>query len=193
MASAAVATLAAAGALAATSRPVVVADPSDDVTGALDLQRTSLSRGSDGRVRAAITVAAKLRPSALLAGSGPPGSICLKIWTDAGADPAPQRPDRLVCLTARSDDELRASVFEQADAGLPTRLGSASLRVTKSRRSVILRVSQSAIGRPELIRFAVESTRSGCERVSCIDGLPDKGAVRRFRFRGTPAGAQNAG
>ena len=60
------------------------------------------------------------------------------------------------------------------------------MAVNDSKRSFILRVSQSSLGRPELIRFAVESTRPGCARVSCIDQAPDDGAVRRFRLRGQP-------
>jgi hypothetical protein len=52
-----------------------------------------------------------------------------------------------------------------------------------SGRSFIVRVSQSALGRPALIRFAFESTRPGCDRVSCIDTVPDGGATRRFRLR----------
>ena len=184
--SAAVASVAAVNAFAATSKTVVIADPADDASGSLDLQRASLNLASDGRLRAVITLTGKVDPKAMLAGSGPPGSVCLKVWTAKDADPAAGRPDRLVCITARTDDELRASVYEQREPGLPRRLGSASVRVNDSERSFVLRISQSSLGRPELIRFAVESTRQGCERVSCIDEAPDKGAVRRFRIRGTP-------
>jgi hypothetical protein len=179
---AATAAFGAAVALAATSKNVAFSDPKGDVSGSLDLQRASLTRASDGRLRAVVTLAAKVEPRAFLARSGPPGSICLKVWTDADADPQASVPDRLVCVTARAKDELRASVFEQAEQGLPKRLGSASVAVNKSGRSIVLRVSQTSLGRPKLIRFAVESTRPGCDRVSCIDGAPDKGAVRRFRL-----------
>ena len=121
-----------------------------------------------------------------------PGSVCLKVWTAADADPTAQRPDRLVCVTARTDDELRASVFEQREPGLPRRLGSASVRVNESGRSLVLRIAQSSLGRPELIRFAVDATRPGCVRVSCIDAAPDDGAVRRFRLRGSPGARRPA-
>ena len=183
-ASVAVALAGVAGALAATSKPVVVSDAKEDVDGALDLQRSSLRLASDGRLRAVITLVGKVDPEAMLARSGPPGSVCLKIWTARDADPDATAPDRLVCVTAQSDDRLRASVFEQDDPGLPRRVGSASVGTNKSKRSLIVRIAQSALGRPELIRFAIESTRPGCARVSCIDALPDKGAVRRFRIRG---------
>jgi len=175
-----------AGAFAASSKTIVVGDSADDVTGALDLQRASLSLAADGRLRAVVTLVGKVDPQAMLARTGPPGSVCLKVWTAPDADPLATRADRLVCVTARGDDELRASVYEQREPGLPQRLGSASVRVNDSERSFVLRVAQSALGRPELIRFAVESTRPGCARVSCVDATPDKGAVRRFRLRGSP-------
>ena len=171
-------------AIAATSKPVVLSDAREDVAGALDLQRASLSLASDGRLRVVVTFVGKVDPEALLAGSGPPGSVCLKVWTDEDADPDAMAPDRLVCVTAQSDDKLRASVFEQDDPGLPRRVGSAAVGQNKSKRSLVVRIAQSALGRPELLRFAIESTRPGCARVSCIDALPDKGAVRRFRIRG---------
>ncbi len=171
-------------AVAAASKTVTIADPKADVTGAVDLQRASLSLASDGRLRAVITLVDKLDPEAMLAASGPPGSICVKVWTAKDADPTATRADRLVCVTAEDEDKLRASVFSQAATGLPTRTGPAPVKLTKSGRSLVVRIAQSSLGRPELIRFAFESTRPGCERVSCVDQSPDKGAVRRFRIRG---------
>ena len=40
----------------------------------------------------------------------------------------------------------------------------------------MLRFTQSSIGRPQRFRFAVESTRPGCERAACIDTAPAGGA-----------------
>lgn len=170
-------------AAAAPSKPVVIADATDDVTGPLDLQRVLLRRAADGRLRAVLTFAGRVTPATLLASSGPPGSACLRVWTTPDADPAAMRPDRLVCVTAASGDELRAGVYEQRDAGLPRRIAPASVTRNSSGRSLVVRVSQSALGRPALIRFAAESTRPGCERTSCIDTAPDNGAARRFRLR----------
>lgn len=170
-------------AFGAASKLVAVTDAKGDVTGPLDLQRASLNLASDGRLRAVLTVARRIDPREMLAGTGPPGSLCVKIWTDEAADPAATRADRLVCVTARSSEELRASVFSQTAPGLPVRVSSAPVNATRSGRSLVVRISQSSLGRPRLIRFAVESTRPGCERVSCIDEAPDKGAVRRFRVR----------
>lgn len=170
-------------AFAAPSKTVTLADPKADVTGPLDVQRVSLNLASDGRLRAVVTLVGKLEPQAMLADSGPPGSICVKVWTAKDADPTTTRADRLVCVTAKSKDELRATVLSQTTAGLPVSVGTASVKVNQSKRSMVVRISQSSLGRPELIRFAFESTRPGCERVSCVDQSPDKGAVRRFRVR----------
>jgi hypothetical protein len=171
------------GALAAASKTLVISDPRGDVGGALDLTRVSLQRTSDGRLRAALSFADKISPKALLAGTGPPGSACMRIWTAATADPASMRPDRLACVTARTDDEFRGGVYEVTGAQLPKRVADASVKQTASGQSIVLRFTQSSLGRPQRFRFAVEATRPGCERVTCIDTLPDGGAARTFRLR----------
>jgi hypothetical protein len=171
------------GALAAASKTLVITDPHGDVGGALDLTRVSLQRSSDGRLRAVLSFADKVSPKTLLAGSGPPGSACVRIWTAATADPASMAPDRLACVTARSDDEFRGGVYDAVDAPLPKRVADASVKQTASGQSIVLRFTQSSIGRPQRLRFAVEATRPGCERVTCIDTLPDGGAARTFRLR----------
>jgi hypothetical protein len=175
--------VAAAIAAAPPSKPVILSDPAADVSGPLDIQRAALSRAADGQLRAVVTFAAAVTPKDLLSGTGPPGSTCLRIWTAPDADPASMRADHLVCVTADKDEKLRAGVYEQRDAGLPRRSAAATVSANKNGRSFVIRVSQSALGKPALIRFAFESTRPGCERVSCIDTVPDGGAVRRFRLR----------
>ncbi len=179
----ATAAFAASAAFATSTKTVTQTDAKGDVGGVLDIQSISFKLAADGHLRLAVTMGQKIVPSKLLSGSGPPGSVCLKLWTDEKADPAAVRPDRLVCVTASSKTELRASILDESMPGLPKKLGSASVGLTKSGRSLILRMSQSSLGRPELVRFAVEATRPGCVRVSCIDELPESGAVRRFRVR----------
>lgn len=170
-------------AVAAPSEKVVLADRAADVGGPLDLTRASLQRASDGRLRAVVTFAGKVTPKMLLARSGPPGSACLRIHTASAADPRSMRPDRLVCVTARSERELRGGVYEVSGSQLPRRLARASVRRNSSGRSIVIRFSQSSLGRPRRIRFGIESTRPGCERPSCIDSVPDKGATLPFRLR----------
>jgi hypothetical protein len=175
--------LAGAAALAAGPKPVAVDDAAGDVTGPLDLQRAALHRSSDGRLRAILTFVGTVSPRALLASAGPPGSVCLRVWTDPAADPRAMRPDRLVCVTARSPDELRAGVYQQRGPGLPRRVASSQARTNRSGRSFVLRITQSSLGSPAAIRFAAESTRPDCDRPDCIDTAPDAGGVRLFRLR----------
>ena len=78
-------------AFAAPSKTVKLAFPKGDVTGALDLQRASLNLGSDGRLRAVITLVGKASPSAMLAETGPPGSVSLE---DTGPTRTPNPPPR---------------------------------------------------------------------------------------------------
>ena len=180
---AATAAIVVSAALGAASSTIVLTDARDDVSGALDLTRVSLQRASDGRLRAALSFAEKVSPKSMLASSGPPGSACVRIWTAPDADPASMRPDRLACVTARSDDEFRGGVYEVTGAALPERVASAAVKLTASATSIVLRFTQSSIGRPERMRFAVESTRPGCERATCIDTVPAGGATRTFRLR----------
>jgi hypothetical protein len=172
-----------AAAFGAVSKKVVITDPPGDAAGALDLTRASLQRAPDGRLRAVLRFAGPVTGTALLAGSGPPGSVCLRIWTAADADPTAMRPDRLVCATARSQDELRAGVYEVTGPALPKRLADASVKISVSRQIMVLRFAQSSIGRPARIRFAIESTKPGCERPGCLDTVPDRGRTRVFRLR----------
>jgi hypothetical protein len=180
---AAAASLAVAAAVAAPSKPLSIRDATADTAGPLDIQRAQVGRAIDGRLRVRLTFAATITPKTLLAPGGPPGSACVRIWTNPDADPTAMRPDRLVCVTARSRNELRGGVYEQNGTGLPQRIADASAKVSSTRRSLIVRVSQSALGRPRRIRVAIESTSPGCERISCIDTVPDNGAARRFRLR----------
>ncbi len=169
---------------AASSKTIVLSDERGDVSGALDLTRVSLQRASDGRLRAALSFAGKLTPKDLLASSGPPGSACVRIWTAEDADPAAMAPDRLACVTALSGDEFRGGVYESAGFPLPKRVANASVKLMAGGSSVVLRFTQSSIGRPPRFRFSVESTRPGCERASCIDtATAARGATRTFRLR----------
>ena len=179
----AAATLPLTAALGAPSKTLLVPDATGDVSGPLDLQRAALGLGSDGRVRMVFTFAAAVDPKGLPASAGPPGSICARIWTASDADPTAGRPDKLVCVTADKAGELRAGVYSQPDSALPRRTAAATVGESKSGRSFVVRVAQSALGRPRLIRVAFEATRPGCDRVACVDNAPDGGAVRRFRLR----------
>lgn len=145
-----------------------------------DIKRISLGRGSDGRLRATMSLAATLSPADLLAKEGPPGSLCLRLWTTSKPGSLPA--DFLVCATAQDKDTLRANVLREDDDGMPDRVGAASVSL-RVRRILILRFSQTAIGRPATIRFAGEATRAGCPRISCADVAPNAPETATFRLR----------
>ena len=170
-------------ALAAPSKPALVPDAKGDVAGKLDIQGLRLSVGTDGRLRAVVTFAGKVTAVDMLASDGPPGSVCLRVWTARDADPRSASADRLVCVTARTKDDLRATVLRQEGPRLPQRIGSAAVTASKSDRSFIICIAPGDLGGPARIHYALESTRPGCERTSCIDTVPAAPATRRFRLR----------
>jgi hypothetical protein len=173
--------LAAAAPAAETPSPTVVKDAKGDVAAAPDLTRAQLGLSSDRRVRAALTLATGWQPKDLVADEGPPGSICVRLWTVTKPGAAP--PDFLACATARSDGEtMRGSVFKTAAGGALTRVGPAIVGRT-SDRTMTLRFSQTVIGRPATIRFMAEATKPGCDRVSCVDTAPDAPKTATFKVR----------
>ena len=175
--------LAAAAPAADTPSPTVVKDPKDAVAGAPDLTRAQLGLSSDHRIRIALTLAAPWQPKDLIAGEGPPGSLCVRMWTvtKPGATP----PDYLVCATSRADGEtLRGTVFKTQPGEDLARAGPAIVGST-SDRTMTLRFSQSVVGRPKTIDFIAEATKPGCTRVSCVDTAPEAPKTATFRVRGS--------
>jgi hypothetical protein len=175
--------LAASARAAEAPSPVVVKDPKDAVQSAPDVTRAQLGLTSDRRLRAAVTLSVGWVARNLLAGQGPPGSVCLRLWTETKPGAAP--PDYLVCATAHQDGEtLRGTVFANKPAEAPRRVADATVGRT-SDRTVTLRFSQTVLGRPATIRFAAEATKPGCARVSCVDTAPDAPKTATFRLRGS--------
>jgi hypothetical protein len=106
------------------------------------------------------------------------------------SDPPDEPPDYLVCATAKArGDGLQASVLRERANQLPARVAPASVS-RPSGTGVVLRFSQSSVGRPAQIDFSGESTKAGCARVSCIDTAPDAPKVARLRLR-KPASTGN--
>ena len=171
-------------AAAALGDPVVVREGRDARAGGLDLTRVQLGRSADGRLRAALTLAAGWTAATLVARSdppNPPGSVCVRLWTVSATRGAPA--DFFVCLTAdRSGRRLRAGVLREGADGLLERVAPAVVGRVSS-RTVTLRFSQTAIGRPARVRFAAEATRPGCVRTSCVDTAPDAPATATLVLR----------
>jgi len=166
---------------AATSSPTVVKDPADARSDAPDLTRAQMGMTSDGRIRVALTLAKGWVARDLIASSGPPGSLCVRMWTVSKPGAAP--PDYLACITARADAETtHGSVIKTIPNEASQKVAIAIVGRT-SDRTVTIRFSQSAVGRPKTIRFAAEATKPGCARVSCVDTAPDAPKTATFRVR----------
>jgi hypothetical protein len=163
--------------------PVVVKDPRDAVQGAPDVTRVQLGTTSDGRLRGAVTLSVGWVARNLLAAHGPPGSVCLRLWTATKPGAAP--PDYLACATAHQDGETMRGTVLQTQAGPALRRVAGATVGRTSDRTVTLRFSQAAIGGPRTIRFAAEATKAGCARVSCVDTAPDAPKTATFRPRGS--------
>ncbi len=165
--------------LASGASDVVVSD-GNDTSGKLDLVRVSMGRGPDGRLRAVVTMASTWDGADMLSSSGPPGSVCVRLWT--AHQPKEGAPDFLACVSARRDGKLTGGVFLARGDDFPRRAGDATV-ARPSGRSVVIRFAQSTIGRPSALRFAVESTKAGCVRSSCVDTAPNAPSTRRFVLR----------
>jgi hypothetical protein len=173
----------AAAAPAATPNRSVVAsdDRGDAAPGAPDLTRLALRRFSRERIRASLTLAGDLTAAGLRAENGPPGSLCVKLWT--ASDPPDEVPDYLVCVTARADGRrLRAGVLRERPNQLPERVAGATI-TRPSARSLRIFFAQSAIGRPAAVDAAAEATAPGCMRSTCVDTAPDAPGTVRLRLR----------
>jgi hypothetical protein len=197
----ALAAVLAAGALAQDPpRETRIVDGKKDAnSGVFDIAGVRFGVGGDGRLRAIVTMAGEWENAALLAGEagGPPGSVCLRLFTKA--DPTAAPPDHLLCVTAgvaeggggtgETGATLRGELLRQEPGEEPTSV-KATIAVSRpTKRSVTIRVAQTAVGRPARIRFVVEATRAGCPRTSCTDRAPDAPRTATLRLRAPSASA----
>ncbi|MTD47079.1 hypothetical protein GKE82_23005 [Conexibacter sp. W3-3-2] len=176
---------------AVSTKPVVLTDSRTDAAeGAIDLRRVQLGKAPDGRLRAAITASEAFTAEDLVAEKGgPPGSICLRLYT-VTTEIERSIPEHLACVTAdAAGEKLRGSVLKERANDLPTRTGTVSVS-RSSDTTIVLRFSQSSIGKPASVRFSAEATRPGCVRTSCVDAAPTPPKVGTFTLR-EPAATTN--
>ena len=143
----------------------------------LDLRSASLTtRGS--RLEAKVSFYDDWSAADLLAPSGPPGSICVELWTTR--TPGQDAPDFLVCATARSATRLSGRVLKETGGGLPVVVDTTSTGVAGG--TLTLRFRRVSIGSPRRVRFAVEATqRLGCKRPrGCVDRAPNGSRTGSF-------------
>ncbi len=114
---------------------------------------------------------------------GPPGSVCVDIWTTR--IPREASPNFDACVTSNRDrDDLVASVSRLGPRGGVRRVGRASAELT-SRRRLVLRFDPDLIRRPGAYRWSVQVTtfERGCTRRGCVDLAPRRGRTERTTLR----------
>lgn len=122
-----------------------------------------------------------------IAEHGPPGSVCINIWTRR--TPWDASPNFEACVTPeREGNNLQASVSRLGRRGGVRRRGVASAQLT-SRRRLVVRFDPDLIRRPAAYRWSVEATtfERGCTSRGCKDFAPKRGRSVRTEL-GTPAG-----
>ena len=106
---------------------------------------------------------------------GPPGSLCVNIWTRR--TPWEASPNFDVCVSGDlAGHKLVASVSRLGSRGGVRRRGPASAQLTSKRRLVV-RFDPDLIRRPSAYRWSVEVTtfEQGCTRRGCQDVAPRRG------------------
>lgn len=113
---------------------------------------------------------------------GPPGTICINVWTSR--TPGEASPNFDVCVSGnRARTKLVASVSSLGRRGSVRRVAPASARLT-SKRKLVVRFDPEAIRRPAAYRWSVEVTtfERGCTRRGCRDVAPRRGRSVRTRI-----------
>jgi hypothetical protein len=170
-------------ALAATKVAGGVAD-GDDTKSLVDIAiaRATYDRSND-RVAHVLRFHAPISPRNFrnaVAAHGPPGSVCINIWTTR--TPWEQSPNYDVCVSGdRSHRHLVASVSKLGPNGSVRRVGNASAQLESSKR-MFVRFDPALIKRPGAYRWAAQVTtfERGCTRSGCQDFAPRRGRTVRL-------------
>jgi hypothetical protein len=181
--------LAAAGVAFAQDGTNAVSDGDDSRSSADISSVRAVHDRSNDRLAHIIRFHAGISPSDLknaIDEHGPPGSVCINIWT--GRTPWEASPNFDVCVTADRDaNDLVASVSKLGARGGVRKRGSASAELT-SRRRLVVRFDPDLIRRPAAYRWSVEVTTfaRGCTSRGCKDFAPRRGRSVRTEL-GAPA------
>ena len=117
-----------------------------------------------------------------VAGHGPPGAVCVNIWTTR--TPGEASPNFDVCVSGNRDrNRLVASVSRLGSRGSVRRVDEASAQLLSSRR-LRVRFDPDLIRRPAAYRWSVQVTtfERGCSRRGCQDVAPRRGRTARMRM-----------
>jgi hypothetical protein len=162
---------------------VTVRDSNDSPV-VLDISSVTLESAPNRRLVTHIAMYDRWSARDLLpSGGGPPGSVCLDLWTRA--DSTARAPDYIACATPSADGRrLLGSLMRDGGHGLPRRVAHANV-ILPDRRSVELRFPWAPISGshpPRAVRFAAEAAQAvGCPRPrGCVDRAPNGARSARF-------------
>jgi hypothetical protein len=158
----------------------------DDTKSLVDIAsaRATYDRSND-RVAHTVTFQAPISARNFrnaVAAHGPPGSVCVNIWTSR--TPGDGSPNYDVCVSGdRARKHLVASVSRLGAGGSVRKVGKASAQL-KGPKRMFIRFDPSLIKRPGAYRWAVQVTtfERGCTRSGCQDFAPGRGRSVRLQL-----------
>ena len=164
--------LVAGGVVAAAAYAVSVLDR-DDVKTSLDISKSSGShnRASDELVHTIDFYDAI--PSSISKSGGPPGSVCVEIWSRS--KPAESPADYEACASLVKG-KWKGSIARKRDIGPRLRIGDVKVEQPSEKR-LVLRIDPDLIKRPVSYRWRTEATDFGRDCKSstgCPDYSPDR-------------------
>jgi hypothetical protein len=159
--------------MAAAAYAVTVRDR-DDVKTALDISKAagSHNRASDQLVHTIDFYDAI--PASLSKAGGPPGAICVEIWTRSTPSESPA--DYEACATPGKGDSWKGSIARKRDKGPRLRVGGVKVEQPSDTR-LVMRIDPDDIKRPTSYRWRTEAMDFGKDCKSstgCPDYAPDR-------------------
>jgi hypothetical protein len=154
----------------------------DDVTTGLDIAKAS---GTHNRVTDELVHSIDFYgaiPHSLSRPGGPPGSVCIEIWTRSTPGEAPA--DYEACATPGKGSSWNGSIAREREKGPRLRLGAIKVEQPSDTRLVI-RIDPDDIKRPASYRWRVEATTFGTDCKSstgCPDYAPDRPATAETKL-----------
>lgn len=152
----------------------------NDAPGRMDIRDASSGHAPDGRLRHVITTFGRWTGADLVSKSGPPGGVCLLVWTKRR--PSAGSPDYLVCANADAKGEkLRGLVTRVSRRAGRTGRSTAAAVSRPDNRSLVLRFARSQIGKPDRYYWRAETVyhATNCPKgTGCLDTAPDRPGAR---------------
>lgn len=166
----------AAGAIAVAVASAASVPDRDDVSVGIDIAKASGTHNRiDDKLVHVIDSYEPFAPSDLVDKDGPPGSICVEIWTTN--KPGERRANYEVCATPDAKGKgWQASISRARQKGPPLRIGPVVVQQPSDTR-LVMRIDPDDIHRPASYRWRAETTSftSSCkDAAGCHDYAPDR-------------------